>query len=88
MTDTTITIELVHGKYWLCQRGVYERSSVLAGQDFRQLNKAYDTLEEAQTDNPGVKFSDEGRPEIFIPTHAPSWFDPADAGEAWGEEDY
>lgn len=88
MAKTTLSIEFAHSNYWLCQRGVYDRSSVLAGQDFRQLCKPYDSLEEAKADNPGVTVDLDGcRPETFIPQNAPDWFDPADAGECW-DEDY
>ena len=89
MTHTTYSIEFVHKNWWLCQRGIYERSSVLAGEDFRQLCKPYKSLDEAKADNPGVKVSDEDAPvpaELSI--NAPNWFDPSDAGESWGEDDY
>ena len=88
MTETNHTIEFVHGNYWLCRRGVYEESSVLAGQDFRQLCKSYESLEEAQLENPDIEISDEGKPISFMPQTAPDWFDPMDAGEVWSEEDY
>ncbi len=88
MTVKRITIEFVHGSWWLCQRGVYDRSSVLAGQDFRQLQKHYETLEQAQVENPKAEVTDEGIAPVYIPVNPPEWFDPAAAGEAWGEDDY
>ena len=84
----TLTIENVHDSWWLCQRGTYEESSVLAGQKFRQLVTHYDDLETAKRDNPGVEIVDWFAPQVFIPQTAPSWFDPLDAGEVWSEEDY
>lgn len=89
MPKSVLSIEFVHDNYWLCARGTYDRSSVLAGEDYRQLQVPYDTLEAAQAANPGVAVSDEGAPIVReLPTSAPSWFDPMDAGEAWGEDDY
>jgi len=84
----TITIENVHNSWWLCQRGTYDRSSVLAGQEFRQLTKHYNTLDEAKAENPGVEVVDWYAPQVIIPETAPDWFDPSDAGEVWSEEDY
>jgi hypothetical protein len=85
----TESIEFVHSNYWLCQRGVYSESSVLAGQDFRRLMRAYDSLEEAKAANPGVPVPEEAyAPEpVVIPLTAPAWFDEANAGERW-DEDY
>ncbi len=97
---TDFTIELRHGKPWLCENGVYERSSVLAGQEFSQLIRPYDSVEEAEREAPkmveelgypGFKVTthlDAYHPPAFIPLNPPSDFDPLDAGEAWGEEDY
>ncbi len=82
------TIEEAHGKIWLCQRGIYPPYSVLAGQEFRQLVKPYDTVEEAIKENPDAIVDLEGqRPEVSIPNTPPDWFDEADAGERW-DEDY
>jgi len=85
--DKSLSIEFAHESYWLCKRGTYERSSVLAGESYRQLLTPYATLKAAIEDNPGVPFSDEGAPEpIELSNIAPSWFDESDAGERWGEE--
>ena len=46
------TIEFTHNSYWYCQHGVYDRYSVLAGQDFRQLVSAYATLADAVAAHP------------------------------------
>lgn len=83
------TIEQAHGHIWYCHRGVYPESSVLAGQDYRQLVQPYETVEEAKSAHPGARVDLEGvRPETYIPRTAPDWFDPADAGEVWNEEEY
>jgi hypothetical protein len=65
---------------------------VLEGQWRRGVLKSYDTLEEAVTDNPDVEVDKEYSskiPSSWLPVSnvAPSWFDPADAGERW-DEDY
>lgn len=85
---TEHTIEQVHGKFWYCQRGIYDPSSVLAGQEFRQLVQPFDTVEEAQAAYPDAILNLDGeRPEVYIPVNPPNWFDPTDAGEYW-DEDY
>ena len=91
MAVYSTTIEVVHDAIWLCQHGVYESHSVLAGQSFRQLCKPYNTLEEAIKENPDatVCVDQDLTPEpVHIPVNPPSWFDPADAGEVWSEDDY
>lgn len=67
--------------------GTYERSSVLAGQPMRVFLDYAETVEEAQALHPDAA---EGHlpPRAEVPLIAPSWFDPMDAGEAWGEDDY
>ena len=85
------TIELVNGNWWFCQRGVYDRSSVLAGQDFRQLVRCFgegdEGLQDAKSEHPKAEVSWEGKPQTYIPVNPPAWFDPMDAGERW-DEDY
>lgn len=85
-----ITIEPIDGKFWFCQHGVYEKGSVLEDQEFRQLVQAYDTLEEAVAAHPDAEVLDydAAPPLATMPLVAPDWFDPMDAGEAWGEDDY
>jgi hypothetical protein len=83
------TIEFTHGSYWYCQHGVYDRYSVLAGQDFRQLVSAYDTLAEAVAAHPDAEVLEhEYKPENYVPDTAPEDFDPGYAGEVWHEDDY
>jgi hypothetical protein len=87
MSKYTLSIEPSGNCWWLCQRGIYDSSSVLEGQPFRQLVKPYNTLEKAKADNPGVKVDEYGsKPEVHIPTNPPSWFDPANAGERWNDD--
>ena len=85
------TIEIVHGKVWHCEHGVYSSSSVLEGNDYRQLMECFDQdLEAAKAKYPTATVIDgEWCPApAVMPLSAPDWFDPDDAGEAWGEEDY
>lgn len=77
---------------WLWGYGEYEESSVLAGQHRQARLERYNTREEAEKDT-GLKVDAGSTPlsEDMIPvmpTSAPAWFDPMDAGEAWGEDDY
>ena len=81
------TIEQAHNRFWVCQRGVYEESSVLAGQEFRQLVKPYDSVEKAKADYPEAVVELDGvQPEVYIPVNPPTWFHPEDAGESWAED--
>lgn len=79
------------------EHGTYERSSVLAGQARRSFRGAYDTLEEALADFPNAAMLDRStkpwEPEDAsledlsgLPECPPDWFDPADAGEHWGDD--
>jgi len=81
------TIEFVHDYWWYCQRGRYGRMSVLEGQEYRRLVSAYDSLAEAKSAHP-VATIERGRlvDKWELPLNPPSWFDPADAGEHWGED--
>jgi len=89
MAEIQETIELIHNVWWFCQRGKYDHNSVLEGQDFRQLCKAYDTLEVAKAEHPEAEVRDyDERPRVFLPKEPPAWFDPLDAGEVWSESDY
>lgn len=84
-----LTLEFVHDNWWFCQRGRYDRSSVLAGQEFRQLVSAYDSLSEAKEAHPEATIRTDGYVDKWeLPQTAPDWFDPLDAGEVWSEEDY
>ncbi len=80
------------GGFWVVQHGVYSESSVLAGQDFRQLTRHFDTLEETQAAFPQAEALDYSTKNTWagqsLPDVAPAWFDPANAGEVWREEDY
>ena len=50
--DLTIEYDYEYKWYSLYEFGVYPRSSVLAGQVMKSYKRHYDTLEEAQADNP------------------------------------
>lgn len=85
-----LTIEPVHGKIWVCQHGIYDEDSVLAGQPYRQLMRCYPTVDDALRDYPDAKVEEDETyvPRAEAPKEPPAWFDPLDAGEAWSEDDY
>lgn len=80
--------------FWLVAHGTYEQSSVLAGQPSRTLTCWYETAEEAALANPETEVLDHITGDPFainlinLPDVAPDWFDPANAGEVWHEDDY
>jgi hypothetical protein len=76
-------------RYGVYSYGVYERGSVLEGQEKRSFRGQFDTLEEAQEIFPEAKWNGggSGYREVFLPHAAPSWFDEANAGERW-DDDY
>lgn len=80
-----------NGEEWeVVGHGEYEDSSVLAGQSGRWVLDCYETEAEAREEHPDAEVINGNtyRPPVIVPDCAPAWFDPADAGEAWGEEDY
>jgi len=89
-----LTIEADHqpdGRYWnVYEHGRYERGSVLAGQSRRSFIDCYASLDEAKAAYPKADVLDHSTKVHHnpMPHHAPSWFDPAEAGEVWSEEDY
>lgn len=88
--ELTWTIEPSEKGWWVCQRGTYSRSSVLAGQSFRQLVQFFNSPEEAQEAYPKAIIDRDGtKPEpVEVSRLAPDWFDPLDAGEVWSEDEY
>ena len=80
------------GSVWLWGYGEYPASSVLAGQYRQARLENYATAEEAVMAT-GLRVADGERDCAALvraeaPVCAPDWFDAADAGEAWSEEDY
>lgn len=81
------------GGCWLWGYGKHNRSSVLAGQFLQQRLEYWHDLEEALLDCPGVNHRVDGtvnmpsRELASVGDAAPSWFDPAAAGERW-DSDY
>ena len=73
--------------------GVYEESSVLAGQARRVFIESYDTAEQARAAYPRADVlehstrvhSDDDDLETIsgLPESPPDWFAPLDAGESW-----
>ena len=77
-------------QYWnVYEHGRYERGSVLAGQSRRSFIDCYESLKEARSAYPKADVIDHSTKVHHnpMPHHAPDWFDPADAGEVWSEED-
>lgn len=68
--------------------GIYENTSVLAGQYRRCFIDNFNTIEEAQKAYPDADESGSTKINIPMSDCPPSDFDPADAGEVWHEEDY
>jgi hypothetical protein len=67
----------------------YERGSVLEGQERRTFLGQYTTLEQAQADHPeATAVTGCGYRETVLPINPPAWFDPANAGELWSEDEY
>jgi hypothetical protein len=87
--DDFALIQEANGDVWLWGFGEYEEGSVLAGQERNVRLEAFDSMEQARKEYPDVRV-DEGVPisRATVPICPPSDFDPMDAGEAWGEDDY
>lgn len=65
----------------------YPEWSVLGGQTQRVFLDSFQTVEEARAAYPTAE--EAGLPaRAQVPVNPPSDFDPLDAGEAWGEDDY
>lgn len=88
----TIESETKRGRtdVWVWGHSVYERGSVLAGQQRRRRVDCFDTVEAAKAAHPtatvrGASSHAANRhdADAFSRMPAPSDFDPADAGESW-----
>lgn len=97
MSKITYEIEPANDSvgFWIVQCSIFGPSSVLAGQDSRQKWMFFDTVAEAQAwaAEEGITISDvleepPLRMDFGMSYEPESWFDPADAGETWGENDY
>lgn len=86
-----------YGEWEACGWITYGKSSVLEGQRQEIPVEWFDTLNQAKAKYPnatvsecprekGVSFDYTDRP--LVSDSPPSWFDPADAGEHWHEDDY
>lgn len=85
-----LTIEPFNdGHFQVVAHGEYEESSVLAGQYQRAVLDIFATLEEAQAQYPAADVRQFAtRTTAAVPYEPEAWFDPGDAGEAWGSDDY
>jgi hypothetical protein len=80
-----------HDTYGVYGYSTYPDHSVLAGQQRRSFLRDFPTLEAAKAAYPDASWDGAGSSgyvEPHIPVSPPEWFDPANAGEAWGEDDY
>ena len=85
------------GEFSAYGHGVYERSSVLAGQARRvflqggsreDLQTQFPDAEVLEHSTKPMRFGGESLADLSgLPKCAPEWFDPADAGERW-DDDY
>jgi hypothetical protein len=75
--------------YGVYRYGTYERGSVLEGQEKRSFVESFATLAEARKAYPEARWDGggSGYREVHVPETAPSWFDPAAAGEVWSEDE-
>jgi hypothetical protein len=79
-----------HDQYGVYAYSEYPESSVLAGQTKRSFVDSFDTLAEAQKTYPAATWNGEGGSgytPLVLPDTPPDWFDPANAGEVWHEDD-
>ena len=89
---TSYTVEPYGEEFAVYGHGVYERSSVLAGQARRKFMAFYVTPKAALADYPTAEVLDYSTREYRsgdlaensgLPAEAPDWFSEADAGETW-----
>ena len=70
--------------YGVYKYGLYPSYSVLSGQVSRTFVDRFDTLEEAVQKYPDAQVLNHSCYQTTImPSFAPDWFDPLDAGEEW-----
>jgi hypothetical protein len=90
MRGETYPAEGEKPQYGVYAYSEYEESSVLAGQPKRSFVDSFDSLAEAQETYPTATWDGEGgsgyTPPV-IPQTPPAWFDSANAGEHWHEDD-
>lgn len=90
--DELALVEEPDGSAELWGYGEYGPTSVLAGQFRRVFIDSWESLDAAKASFAETDLARLSTVEVNIPAEvphtAPEWFDPADAGEAWGENDY
>lgn len=78
-----------HDDYAVYSYSEYEPWSVLAGQVKRSyVDGGFATVADAKAAYPHAVESGCGYQPLNLPHTPPAWFDPANAGEAWDEDDY
>lgn len=68
----TIEIDAEYGEYIVREQGQYERSSVLAGQDYSRVVNGFGSLEAAQAEYPGAYVMQDGATARISPMMQPS----------------
>lgn len=78
-----------YGELAVYAHSTYEYPSVLEGQPRRLFIDSFETEEAALAAFPAAEVcAGSTRVPVGVPASPPSWFDPADAGECWHEDDY
>jgi len=84
MSNQIIELDQTFNEYAVFELGIYERSSVLAGQVKKSFLDGYGSLEEAQKEYPKAEFNEfASSVQNHMSDSAPAWFDESDAGEVW-----
>lgn len=87
-TQSSYIIEPTGKEFVVYEVGVEPEHSVRAGLEFRRWMDSYNTYMDAHKAFPTAVFCECGMGDLpEMSSVAPSWFDPADAGESW-DEDY
>lgn len=68
---------------WSVLAGQQKRSFITSSTDIAALKAEFPHADDCTQDNSGTP-----QVPVHIPVSAPAWFDPADAGETWSEDDY
>jgi hypothetical protein len=87
MGKITLAIEPTGKTFDVYELGIEPEHSVRAGLEFRRFIDSFKTYMDAHNAYPKAVFHECGLgPVTPMSSVAPSWFDPADAGESWDED--
>lgn len=93
MSEVRFTIEDDgRGGFTVYEHGTWgKESALLRGMPKRSWRESFETLEDAQRAFPKAEVSGSTKGLYSrnpLPVNPPPWFDPADCGEVWHEDDY